>query len=144
VAIPHPYTESQPLSWRGCLNDPPSPTKTSPKGALGLLRKHYNDKKISKWDILYDVNGVLHHPEYREKYAENLKRELPRIPLAKDFRDFAEAGKELARLHIGYESLEPWPLNALIGSPAVRNQPCFTGHHREGEISIAAYLVSGP
>ena len=72
--------------------------------------RHYGDKKITKWDIFYYVYGVLHHPEYRAKYAENLKRELPRIPLAKDFRAFAQAGKELARLHIDYESLEPYPL----------------------------------
>ena len=56
---------------------------------------------------------ILHHPEYHTKYAENLKRELPRIPLAKDFRCFAEAGKELARLHIEYESLEPYKLKYI-------------------------------
>ena len=71
--------------------------------ALEHFRKHYNDKKITKWDIFYYVYGVLHHPEYRAKYAENLKRELPRIPLAKDFWGFSKAGKELARLHIEYE-----------------------------------------
>ncbi|MBI4876546.1 MAG: helicase, partial [Acidobacteria bacterium] len=49
-------------------------------------------------------------PGYREKFAENLKRELPRIPFAPDFRAFAEAGKELARLHVEYEQLDPWPL----------------------------------
>ena len=53
---------------------------------------------------------MLHHPEYRAKYAENLKRELPRIPLAKDFWGFAKAGKELAGLHIDYEKGEPYPL----------------------------------
>jgi predicted helicase len=78
--------------------------------ALEHFRKHYSDKKISKWDIFNYAYGVLHHPEYRSKYAENLKRELPRIPLAKDFRAFAEAGKEVARLHIEYESLEPYKL----------------------------------
>ncbi len=77
------------------------------------FRKEYKDKKITKWDIFYYVYGILHHPEYREKYAENLKRELPRIPLAKDFWGFSKAGKELARLHIEYESLEPWPLRFI-------------------------------
>ena len=81
--------------------------------ALEHFRKHYKDKKITKWDIFYYVYGILHHPEYRAKYAENLKRELPRIPLAKDFWGFAKAGKELARLHIEYESLEPWPLTFI-------------------------------
>ena len=81
--------------------------------ALGHFRKHYDGKKITKWDIFYCVYGVLHHPEYRTKYAENLKRELPRIPLLKDFWGFARAGKELARLHIEYEKLEPYKLKFL-------------------------------
>jgi predicted helicase len=81
--------------------------------ALDHFRNHYGDAKITKWDIFYYVYGVLHHPQYRAKYAENLKRELPRIPLAKDFRAFANAGKELAQLHIDYERLEPYPLKFL-------------------------------
>ena len=94
--------------------------------ALEHFRKHYNDKKITKWDIFYYVYGVLHHPEYRAKYAENLKRELPRIPLAKDFWGFSKAGKELARLHIEYEKLEPWPLKFIettAVTPASRRHP---------------------
>jgi predicted helicase len=53
----------------------------------------------------------LHHPGYRARFADNLKRELPRIPFLDDFRAFAEAGKALADLHLNYESLDPWPLN---------------------------------
>jgi predicted helicase len=52
----------------------------------------------------------LHHPGYRTKFADNLKKSLPRIPFAPDFRAFAAAGKELAELHVGYEQLEPHPL----------------------------------
>ena len=48
--------------------------------ALEHFRKHYKDETITKWDIFYYVYGVLHHTAYREKFAENLKRELPRIP----------------------------------------------------------------
>ena len=81
--------------------------------ALEHFREDYNDKEISKWDIFYYVYAVLHHPEYRAKYAENLKRELPRIPLARDFWGFSKAGKELARLHIDYEKLQPYELNYL-------------------------------
>jgi predicted helicase len=74
------------------------------------FREHYGNKKITKWEIFYYVYGMLHHPGYRERYAENLKRELPRIPLAADFRAFAAAGEKLARLHLDYDKLEPWPL----------------------------------
>jgi predicted helicase len=79
--------------------------------ALKQFREHYKDKKIDKWAIFYYVYGVLHHPGYREKFADNLKRELPRIPFAPDFKAFAKAGKKLAGLHLDYEQLKPWDLN---------------------------------
>jgi len=78
--------------------------------ALEKLRDHYRNPAISKWDIFHYIYAVLHHPVYREKFADNLKRELPRIPFAPDFAAFAAAGRELARLHVEYETLEPWPL----------------------------------
>jgi predicted helicase len=78
--------------------------------ALKQFRSHYGSNKISKWDIFYYVYGLLHHPGYREKFADNLKRELPRIPLAPDFQTFTKAGKRLADLHLKYEQLEPYPL----------------------------------
>jgi len=87
--------------------------------ALDQFRTHYKDKKISKWDIFYYVYGVLHHPGYREKFADNLKRELPRIPFAPDFRAFAAAGKEVGDLHLNYESAKEFPLKEKItpGTP---------------------------
>ncbi len=81
--------------------------------ALQQFRQHYGDDAIGKWDIFHYVYGVLHHPGYRTKFADNLKRELPRIPFAPDFRAFASAGKELSRLHLDYEKLEPYPLTWL-------------------------------
>ncbi|MDE0328703.1 MAG: hypothetical protein OXI78_06405 [Anaerolineaceae bacterium] len=65
---------------------------------------------IEKEDIFFYVYGLLHHPLYRERYADCLKRELPRIPLAPVFWPYAEAGRALATLHLGYESVTPWPL----------------------------------
>jgi predicted helicase len=86
--------------------------------ALKHFRAHYRSKKITKWDIFHYVYGLLHHPGYRGRYAENLKRELPRIPLAPDFRAFAAGGKNLARLHLDYEKLEAWPLE-WVETPGV-------------------------
>ena len=60
------------------------------------FRTRYRDETISKWDIFHYVYGLLHHPAYRERYKANLKRELPRIPFAPDFRAFAAAGARLA------------------------------------------------
>lgn len=78
--------------------------------ALNEFRSHYKDKTITKWDIFYYVYVVLHHPEYRTRYAANLKRELPRIPYAPDFHAFAKAGKRLAELHVDYEKQKEYPL----------------------------------
>ena len=71
--------------------------------ALEHFRTHYRDDAITKWDIFYYNYGLLHHPDYCEKYEANLKRDLPHIPFAKDFWGFAEAGARLADLHVNYE-----------------------------------------
>ena len=81
--------------------------------ALEQFRTHYKNNRISKWDIFHYVYGTLHHPQYREKYAANLKRELPRIPFAPDFQRFAEAGAKLADLHVNYEKQAEYPLQRL-------------------------------
>ena len=72
--------------------------------ALAEFRKHYRDDSISKWDIFHYTYGILHHPDYREKYQANLKRDLPHIPFAPDFWGFANAGAQLADIHVNYES----------------------------------------
>jgi predicted helicase len=77
---------------------------------LGRFRERYDDPAMTKWDIFHYVYGVLHHPAYREKFADNLRRELPRIPFVDDFRAISEAGRRLAELHVGYETVEPCPL----------------------------------
>lgn len=78
--------------------------------AVKQFRDRYKDTTIDKWGIFHYVYGLLHHPGYRQKYAENLIRELPRIPFAPEFRPFAKAGEKLAKLHLEYEQLEPWDL----------------------------------
>jgi predicted helicase len=71
---------------------------------------------VSKDDIFYYIYGLLHSPEYRTRFAADLKKMLPRIPQVPSlgqFQAFVEAGKELSDLHIGYESLEPYALNEV-------------------------------
>ena len=78
--------------------------------ALRDFQTHYDDRDITK-DAIFDyVYGVLHAPAYRERFANDLAKELPRIPFAADFRAFAEAGRTLAKLHFGYEQCEEYPL----------------------------------
>lgn len=75
---------------------------------------------VTKDDIFYYVYGLLHSPEYREQFGADLKKMLPRIPQVTDtasFRAFATAGRELATLHIGYETVEPYKLT-IIGEPS--------------------------
>lgn len=81
--------------------------------ALEQFRTQYKDSRISKWDIFHYVYAMLHHPQYREKYAANLKRELPRIPFAPDFWGFAKAGAKLTELHVKYEEQPEYPLKRL-------------------------------
>ena len=81
--------------------------------ALAQFRRQYQDDTISKWDIFHYVYGLLHHPQYRERYQANLKRDLPHIPFALDFWAFAKAGARLADMHVGYEQMPPYPLTMV-------------------------------
>ena len=92
--------------------------------ALQGFRAHYADETIAKDDIFDYVYGVLHAPAYRKRFANDLSKALPRIPMAPDFHAFAEAGRTLAALHLGYETCEEYPLE-LISSVSGALQP----HH---------------
>ena len=81
--------------------------------ALAQFRRQYQDDSISKWDIFHYVYGLLHHPQYRERYQANLKRDLPHIPFALDFWAFAKAGARLAKIHVDYEQMPAYPLNIV-------------------------------
>lgn len=79
---------------------------------LAHFRQSYPESgdAITKEDIFYYTYGILHSPDYREKFADNLSKELPRIPAVKsyaDFQKFTQAGRALAELHIGYETVPP-------------------------------------
>ena len=76
---------------------------------LASYREHYGDAGITKEDIFFYVYALLHHPEYRERYADDLKKTLPHIPRAAGFHTYASVGRELADLHVNYERVEPYP-----------------------------------
>ncbi|MCV2216071.1 DEAD/DEAH box helicase [Thauera sp. Sel9] len=77
------------------------------------FKKVYGD--ISDEDLFFYIYGVLHSPEYTTRFASDLKKMLPRIPLAQDFQAFAKAGRSLADLHVGYEQANPYPLGQTTG-----------------------------
>jgi len=89
--------------------------------------KHFADayptEKINKEDVFYYIYGLLHSEDYKARYADNLSKELPRIPREKkvaDFWAFSQAGRTLADLHVNYESVTPYPVDYKEGKLAVK------------------------
>ncbi len=78
--------------------------------ALKQFRAAYKDAKVQKEDIFYYVYGILHSPEYKTRFASDLKKMLPRIPFAEDFWVFSKAGRKLAEIHLNYETAKPYPV----------------------------------
>lgn len=83
---------------------------------LAHFQAAYGDA-FSKDDIFFYAYGLLHSSEYREAYAADLKKMLPRIPLVEDPWPFVEAGRELAEIHLGYEREVPYWLEGLDIEP---------------------------
>jgi predicted helicase len=103
--------------------EPPALTKYRRRDAItaeGLVhfQSAYPGETITREDIFYYVYGLLHSNDYRERFVDNLCKELPRIPRvsgATDFWTFSAAGRKLADLHLNYESVEPYPLKIDSG-----------------------------
>jgi predicted helicase len=116
------YEEEKPAqkSKQASLFDKPEPkeAKRTKRDAItdeGLqeFQQAYPGESISKEDIFYYVYGLLHSPEYRKRFKNNLIKELPRIPCVKtvaDFRAFSKAGRDLAELHLNYETVDMYPV----------------------------------
>lgn len=108
------YEEKEAESFTDDLFAEPNPTKQYERKdaisdkALAHFADYYN-QTISKENLFYYIYGLLHSIEYREKYADNLSKQLPRIPRVKSFDDFmafSKAGRELADLHLNYETVD--------------------------------------
>ncbi|MFK8985492.1 DEAD/DEAH box helicase [Acinetobacter seifertii] len=89
--------------------------------------KHFQDaypnETFSKEDIFYYVYGLLHSEDYRSRYADNLNKELPRIPCVKkaeDFWAFSKAGRDLAHWHLNYETVEPYKAKLDLGGKSFK------------------------
>lgn len=86
---------------------------------LAHFRAAYPGEKITKEDVFYYIYGLLHSEDYRARYADNLSKQLPRIPCVKtpsDFRAFSLAGRALAELHVNYETVDPYPVTYKEGA----------------------------
>lgn len=83
---------------------------------LAHFQETYPSEEITKADLFYYVYGILHSEDYRERYADNLSKELPRIPRVKttaDFWAFSKAGRALADLHLNYETVPMYPATVI-------------------------------
>jgi len=93
---------------------------------LAHFQAAYPGESIIKDDLFYYTYGLLHSEEYRERFADNLSKQLPRIPVVKryeDFRAFVDAGRRLADLHCDYDALEPYPVTIAQGDPRLTTVP---------------------
>jgi predicted helicase len=85
---------------------------------LALFTAVYPTEKIRKADVFYYLYGLLHSEDYKTRYADNISKELPRIPCVKtaaDFWAFSQAGRALAELHLNYETVAPYPVQFAGG-----------------------------
>ena len=97
--------------------------------ALVAFQDRYGEADVRKDTIFDYVYGMLHAPTYRDRFANDLTRDLPRIPFASDFSAFAEAGRALATLHLGYETCAEHPLEIV----AARSGRLQSRHFRLGD-----------
>lgn len=104
---------SSALSHQPPLSPHPNRKEGLSDAGLAHFRSAYPGEAIGKEDLFYYVYGLLHSPDYRERYADNLAKELPRIPCVKtaaDFWAYSKAGKKLSALHLDYESVPCYPV----------------------------------
>lgn len=112
------YEEAPKLSETDLFNDATVETGLVRRDAItdeGLahFQEAYPNQAISKEDLFYYVYGILHSEDYRSRFANNLSKELPRIPRVKTFEDFttfSQAGRQLADLHLNYETVDKYPV----------------------------------
>ena len=120
---------------------------------LNQYHKYYGDYNITKKDIFYYVYGLLHHKGYRNKFAINLSKELPRIPMALEFKKFVDAGKKLADLHLYYESGPKYDIKPIRKFGHLKDKVSFPKGDRSKlmingiivfeDIPIVQYKVNG-
>ena len=102
------------------MADEPSRSDNITDAALDAYRARYGEW-VAKDHIFSYVYGILHSPDYRERYSADLAKLLPRIPevaTADVFRAFAEAGQQLLDLHVGYEKAMPYSLDERLAPSA--------------------------
>lgn len=117
--LPNDADERDGVNLFSPLNSSDSYTINLCDEALNRYRKT-SGKQITEDEVFFYVYGMLHSNEYVNVYSSNLSKELPRIPFPASentFHEFSTAGRQLADLHVGYETLEPYKDLQIIGEP---------------------------
>ena len=83
------------------------------KFGLELFRRHYKDCNIMPKNIFFYVYAIFSDPKYEKKYRHNLRRQLPQIPLAKDFSAWSKKGEKLFKLHCNYSDADEYDLQRI-------------------------------
>ena len=89
------------------------------------FQRCYVDLSLTKDDIFFFIYGILHAPSYRKRFAVDLTKGIPRIPMDPEFHAFARAGRALADLHLGYETCDEYPLELVTSQPSIPQEEHF-------------------
>lgn len=107
---------------------------------LTHFQSAYPGEAMNKKDVFYYIYGLLHSEDYRARFADNLAKELPRIPRVKsaaDFWAFSVAGRALAGLHVNYEQVEPYPVIFTRGDTSLATPPDPESFYRVEQMKFA-------
>ncbi|MFC3060040.1 type ISP restriction/modification enzyme [Paenirhodobacter populi] len=89
---------------------------------LAHFQEAYPGEEITKGDLFHYIYGILHSEDYRTRFANSLRKQLPRIPrvgAAADFWAFSKAGRTLGWIHVHYEQVEPYPVTFTISDTSI-------------------------
>jgi len=107
---------------------------------LAHFQSAYPSETITKDDLFHYIYGLLHSEDYRARFADNLSKQLPRIPAVKqaaDFWAFVEAGRRLGDLHCNYEQVEPYPVTVAQGDLRLAHIPDPERFYRVEQMKFA-------
>ena len=103
---------------------------------LRQFREHYGDNDIGAEDVFTYTYAMLHDPAYRDRYEIDLRREFPRVYFQEDFAWWAQQGRELLDLHIGFETAEPWPLERVDKEGVTPTRAILRADNDHGVITL--------
>ena len=116
-------------------NQDEKPEYNITKFGLELFQRHYNDRSITPENIFWYIYAVFNDPKYEEEYRYNLRRQMPQIPLASNFRDWSTIGEKLFKLHRDFNSADEYNIQR-IDKKASKNVPKLAFKHGKDGITI--------